>query len=105
MNPEQLETCAKRAYEIFAANVKDAAPWSAVVNKASWRDAVTAHHLNPAAIGRSPDPNLQERCVQQAYSELYTPAAEQPLVIPAVDAPEVEAPPEGDDKPKRSRTK
>lgn len=86
MTPELLEACAKRAYEIFAATSGETAPWAAVREKHKWHDAVTAHHQQPAAVARSIAPTLQERCVAQAYSELYKPAAEQPLVVPPIVA-------------------
>lgn len=86
MTPDQVEACAKRAYEIFVANTNEAAPWDAVKRKHEWVDIVRSHEQNPDAIGRNQNANLQERCIAQAYSEIYQPAAEQPLVVPPVAA-------------------
>jgi hypothetical protein len=82
MTPEQREACAARAYEIFAASSGEQSPWAAVKNKTLWQDAVRDHHLQPAAISRKTEPNLQERSVAQAYRELYQPYAQPALVVP-----------------------
>ena len=84
MTPELLEACAQRAYEIFAANTGETASWGAVKQKTAWIDAVNSHHNHPDAIRRKSDANMQERCIAQAYRELYQPAVAQPLVVPAL---------------------
>lgn len=83
MTPDQMEACAKRGYEIFAANSNEVAPWEATKNKTGWIDGVRDHHNHPDAIARKLEPNLQERCILQAYWEMYAPPAKRPLVIPA----------------------
>ena len=82
MTPAQQEECAQRAYEIFSASSTQVDPWSAVKNRSVWMDAVRDHHLNPGAIARKSEVNLQERCVAQAYTETYLPPQATPLVVP-----------------------
>lgn len=82
MTPDQIQECAQRAYEIMAANTGETAAWGSIANKESWYALVRAHEQHPEAIQRI-EPNMQERCVAQAYREMYAPAAKQPLVIPA----------------------
>jgi hypothetical protein len=101
MTPNELEACAARAYQIFAANAGETAPWSEVKNKEGWLDAVRSHELYPDAIQRKQSPNLQEQSVAAAYDEARQPVSERELVIPPVAsaAPvEVEKKPKGDKK-------
>jgi hypothetical protein len=81
MTPDQIEACAERAYEIFAANTGETTPWIASKNKSIWFQGVRDHHLHPDAIIRKGGGNQQEWCIAQACAEIEM-AETAPLVVP-----------------------
>lgn len=103
MTPEQVEACAKRAYEIMQANVNEPTGWDASKNKRFWIDLVGAWERH----GGKPS-NLQEHCVDQAVKEFREAnpetapeVADRPLIVPpiAAAAASAETAPKGDKKP------
>lgn len=80
MIPEDIEVCAKRAYETFALMVNEAAGWDGLPTQHHWRDRVTAQLNKPDAEPA----NIQEACVKQAIDQAVEPVKVPEEVVEAV---------------------